>query len=290
MYDNNSKNPIDYKFYSEVSIDSPYWTLAKYFQLIGSAQSKEKMIAAALAYWQPFAAQYWEEDISSLKQSVINSIYRLRQQIDYLQSLSWSHLPSPESSALVSANNNEAISLKLRCRISPDFISWPLLKYFQSKPTTFTEEEMILWSSRAYWQPLAKRYLGLCDEKQDWQTAVSESIKLLLRQIEYLQISYNVDVHLLGVREPQHIESSFNKGISLDDNRKESQTPPSNGQTASSFTQSSVKVDSTPPEESATSKEQKQQINWIDQIDDPLLKPHPDDELIAQMFDNIGKQ
>ncbi len=82
----------------------------------------------------------------------------------------------------------------------------------------------------------------------------------------------------------------FNNGISLDDNRKESQTPPSNGHTASSFTQSSVKVDSTTPVESPESKKQKQQINWIDQIDDPLLKPHPDDELIAQMFDNIGKQ
>ncbi len=92
------------------------------------------------------------------------------------------------------------------------------------------------------------------------------------------------------MRDTQQIESSFNNGISLDDNRKESQTPPSNGHTASSFTQSSVKVDSTTPVESPESKKQKQQINWIDQIDDPLLKPRESDELFAQMFDNIGKQ
>ncbi len=80
----------------------------------------------------------------------------------------------------------------------------------------------------------------------------------------YGRVTFGVDSTLLGVRDTKQIESSFNNGISLDDNRKESQTPPSNGHTASSFTQSSVKVDSTTPVESLESFEQKQQINWID--------------------------
>ena len=71
---------------------------------------------------------------------------------------------------------------------------------------------------------------------------------------------------------------------------RESKTPSLEGHTTSNVRQSTEDADSTPDEDESKSIEQKQQINWIDQIDDPLLKPRESDELFAQMFDNIGKQ
>ena len=289
MYNKNSNNDkTNYKFYCSVSADSPYWPLAKYFQFLGSAQSKEKMLTAANAYWQPMAAQYGREDTFSVKGRVSNSIYRLQNQINYLQSLKFKLLPSP---ALTNESlPQEAIPLELRCRINPDFLYWGLLNYFQSKESTFTEEEMILWSSIAYWQPLALFHLGLCNQEQEWRETVSESVKFLKQHLKYLQNTFDVDSPPEEVRETQLIESPTNKVISLSDQK--TPTPYPDVHTASSSTENSVQADSTPSEDETKTEpvEQKEQINWIEQIDDPLLKPRESDEMFAQMFENIGKK
>ena len=189
MSNNNEQNEPN--FSCVVGVDSPYWVLAKYFQLIGRTQTEKKIATALLAYWQPLAAQYWKEDISSVKQSAINSIYRLQRQIHGWRSIHWEYLPmlgSPDFDT-----QREAIPLNLTYRINPDSSDYGVLKYFQSPLTTFTQEEMIWWSSSAYWQPLAQRALGFCYQESDWREAVEQSIKALKRHIWYLQTTFEVD-------------------------------------------------------------------------------------------------
>ena len=285
---NNVKNTIDYKFCSEVSLDSPHWTLAKYFQLLGSDRSKEKILSALYVYWQPMAAQYQGEDLCSLKQSVIDCIYWLQWQIHCWKLQKFKLLSS--RCLTKELGTQETISLELRCQVNSDSRYWQLFNYFQSRQNTFMEEDMIFRSSTAYWHPLAAFHLGLCNCEDDWRELVSQSVKLIEQHIKYLQITFDVDKSLLAIRDPNQIESLSDNLISLSDREIQTQTALPDAQTAPRITQNSVQAESTPPEPEPESIQANQQINWMEQIDDPALKPRESDAWIAQMFDSIGRE
>ncbi len=285
---NNVKNTIDYKFCSEVSLDSPHWTLAKYFQLLGSDRSKEKILSALYVYWQPMAAQYQGEDSASLKQSVIDCIYWLQWQIHCWKLQKFKLLSS--RCLTKELGTKETISLELRCQVNSDSRYWQLFNYFQSRQNTFMEEDMIFRSSTAYWHPLAAFHLGLCNREDDWKELVGQSVKLIEQHIKYLQITFDVDKSLLAIRDPNQIELLSDNLISLSDREIQTKTALPDAQTAPRITQNSVQAESTPPQPEPESIQANQQINWMEQIDDPALKPRESDAWIAQMFDSIGRE
>ena len=283
MYNSNDKT--SYSFYCEVNQNSPYWTLAKYFQDLDNGNSKDLILSAVNAYWQPMAAQYGGKDTSCVKQITINCIYQLQQQIHDLQSLELELLPL--RGLINSAQKQETIPFEIkRYRFNPDSRYGLVLNYFQSSQSTFTEEQMIFWSSSAYWQPLAKRHLGLCQSEPDWLSVISESVKRIQKHIEYLQVTNDVNLQLLGVGDCQANQSLSNSVISFSSNKKESQTAQDDGNlpVPSSLTQTSEAIKESESENQQPSSQTEQPINWIEQIDDPLLKPQPDDKLIDKMF------
>ncbi len=265
MYNNNSdKNAINYKFCLSVKRNSLYWTTVKYFQGLRPAEVKDQVLTAAKAYWQPLATRYYTEDRNSLSASVINSIYRLRMQIDYLNTLSFKDVCLDRefhNFSTISINDNDA-SFEFRSQVNSKSFYWDILNYFQSHKTVFAESEMIIWAARAFWEPLAFTSLGFCSCESDWNHLVNSSVDSLWQHINYLKIMFadllqseNRDVSTLIPQTPSHsdLNQGFEQNLSTDDQNKTDLLPP------------------------PVRKEVKSLL-------DPELAPRSDDELIGKMF------
>ncbi len=274
MCNNTDKNIINYKFCLPIDKWSANRLLAQYFQAIAPPGAKDKILTAARAYWEPLAVSYMVKDEKLVLECVINSMYRLTQQIHSLKFLDFHGLYSASQADLsVSAQEEQKLALEFRTQVNQDSPYWFILNYFQSKQTAFQESEMIVWAVRAYWQPLAAIYLGDCSCEKEWNEIVSKSCSQLSEHINYLQLIFDgLGIHRESIFTP--LSSSNNQSADVEASQ---QIVPING----SHLNSPPSIRGTQLEGSSANEGS----SILSQLD-PELAPREEDELIDQMFSN----
>ena len=84
------------------------------------------------------------------------------------------------------------IDYRFRTLVNADSQDAVLIKYLRSPDPEFTEKDMILWATSAYWLPLALREQGSCSVQQLKQSART-SIYKLRQHINYLAQTFGLE-------------------------------------------------------------------------------------------------
>jgi hypothetical protein len=90
------------------------------------------------------------------------------------------------------------IDYRFRTLVNADSQDAVLIKYLRSPDPEFTEKEMILWASSAYWLPLALREQGSCSVQQLKQSART-SIYKLRQHINYLAQTFGLEGEVAAI-------------------------------------------------------------------------------------------
>jgi hypothetical protein len=192
---------IDFRFKYQAAVDSPYWAVLKYYFMEEKDTVKEKLLCAALAYWD--ASAYWEEtgDLSVARYRAAGCVYRLKGQIAYLcqefkvtPSLSTTILPSVDYSA------RDCVTFDFRYQVKADSMRGKLIQYLLSPETLFSLPEKVLWSSEAFWSAIASRELEVLSLEQ-LRTSALYCISRLQQHIEFLETGLALKSRLSGETE-----------------------------------------------------------------------------------------
>lgn len=90
------------------------------------------------------------------------------------------------------------IDYRFRTLINADSQDAILVKYLRSPDPEFSEKDMILWATSAYWLPLALREHGSCSVQQLKQSART-SIYKLHQHINYLAQSFGLESEVSAI-------------------------------------------------------------------------------------------
>lgn len=169
---------------------SPYWSTVKYYQTLEPERARQMLLEAILGYWLPLTAaqESKPEETEWRKQQAWEGIYRVQQQINFLQNQFGRGEQAQGELKPLNYQGGETASFELRYqpRVLEAGQLSRLIQYLSEPPEEVFFQQKILWASVAYWGAIADRELGLLDKAGLNQSAANCIIRLR-QHIKYLE-------------------------------------------------------------------------------------------------------
>lgn len=169
-------------------VDSPYWSITRFYQDKNLDELKLFILEAARAFWLPLAHVHQGETSQAiLRDAVLKSLSLLRWRVTELTITYELDKSKQEAISSLVKQGRKPAFLEIEQRLfikanSPVEILW---KYLLQDEIGLNLEKKILWSSSAYWGVLAYReVLGLSQE--DLRVIAANCVTLLQNQIQLL--------------------------------------------------------------------------------------------------------
>lgn len=106
------------------------------------------------------------------------------------------------------------IDYRFRAMVNADSQDGALVRYLRSRDSEFSEKDMVLWATAAYWLPLALREQKNCSTQQLKQSART-SIYKLRQHINYLAQVFGLEgeVTEIGALPKVQADSNYSKPV-----------------------------------------------------------------------------